>query len=308
MKKQNILISGGAGFIGSHLCEVLYQRGHKIIVIDDLSTGKLENIKGIYHEFINGSITDLTIVNDACKNVDLIFHLAAMNCVPKSIENPIDSNHVNIQGTLNMLFAAKQNKVKKVIYVSSSSIYSGKGNAKKDESFELNPDTPYGVEKLTGEYYCGVFKNLYGLSTVCLRYFSVYGERQRCDVGHAAVIPVFIEKMKRGIAPIIYGNGNQTRPFTYVEDVIDGSLICADNDLEGAFNIAYPRSYSINDLVFFLNKLMKTDIKPIYTDERKGDIEFIDADISKLSMYGFIPRYNLEQGLERLLNIKNEVY
>jgi UDP-glucose 4-epimerase len=302
LKDKKVLVTGGCGFIGSHLCEAISNEGANITVIDDLSTGILDNIKSINCEFIKASITELDAIKPAFKDIDLVFHLASMNCVPQGIEKPINSNKINIIGTLNVLMAAKEYKVKRFVNISSSSVYSGGGNPKKNEDMELKPDTPYGVEKLTSESYCEVFRYIYGLKTISLRYFSVYGKRQRCDIGHAAVIPVFIERIKNNLPPIIYGDGEQTRAFTYIRDVVNGTMLFGDSDMVGVVNIANNEKYTVNELAAHIIRIMNKDIKPIYNNERLGDVKYNEADISKAMKFGFKPKYNLIQGLRELIN------
>lgn len=301
---KKVLVTGGAGFIGSHLCEALVSRGYKVTVIDNLSTGKLDNIK--FHSlpvaFVNGTITDLALLQDICGGVEFVFHLAAMNRAPRSIENPIDANKVNIDGTLNVLVAARDNKVKKVVYTSSSSVYGGDGVSIKREVMKPNPETPYAVSKLAGEYYCGVFQKLYGLSSLCLRYFSVYGKRQRPDVEYAAVVPVFIDRISHGMPPIIFGDGEQTRNFTYVRDAVAVTVFLAESEETGIFNVSYSQPVSVNKLANLVAATLKKKVTPVYEKKRTGDVKHLSANISKLLDLKFILEYDIQAGLRDMVS------
>lgn len=300
---KNALITGGAGFIGSNLVRGLLEKGYKVRVIDDLSTGKSENLSNLSGDidFERGDIRNLVLLRHLCVGIDYVFHLAAMNRAQRSIKDPITANDVNINGTLNVLMAARDTKVKKVIYSSSSSVYGDTIISPKIEVFNPKPLTPYAVSKLTGEYYCSVFNKLFNLKTVALRFFSVYGRYQRTDIEYAAVIPKFINEIKNKRQPVVYGDGKQTRPFTYVKDVVNACLLFAENDVAGVFNIAYQYSYSLNNLVECINRLLHENIKPIYEDERKGEVKHNDADISFAQSFGFNPKYSLGKGLAEII-------
>lgn len=298
---RQVLVTGGAGFIGSHLCELLNNKGYEVTVIDDLSTGKLSNIDNIPVYFIHGSITDFNLVSRVSVGKSMIFHLAANNCVPQTIEKPIEANNVNISGTLNILVAARDNHVGRVIFASSSSVYNGKNLTKKKEAMRPAPDTPYAIAKLTSEYYCDVFQKIYGLETLCLRYSSVYGEKQRCDVGHAAVIPVFIDRIKKGLPPVIYGDGMQTREFTYVKDVVAATLFLSEANKSGIYNISANLATPINELAKLLLEYLKCDLMPVYNDKRVGDVEHLSVDTSKLLKAGFSFKYSFAEGLNNLI-------
>lgn len=302
---RRVVVTGGAGFIGSHLAEALLRRGYQVIILDDLSTGKRENIEPILTrgnvQFIEGSITDLSLLNKLFRNVSYVFHLAAIPGVPQSIENPLASHNVNITGTLNVLLAAKDNGVKRVIYASSSSVYGDTPTLPKREDMPPNPQSPYVVTKLAGEYYCRVFQEVYGLPIVCLRYFNVYGPRQDPNSQYAAVIPGFIDRLFKDEPPIILGDGEQTRDFTFVKDAVEASILAAESDVTGVFNVGIGRRVSINELARLVTRLMGKESKPIHKEPRTGDIRHSLADISKAKQFGYKPKYNLEEGLKETI-------
>jgi len=297
-----VLVTGGAGFIGCHLAEELGGRGYHVIILDDLSTGKMENIEELLKkdnvEFIRASITDLPLLQKLFEAVEYVFHQAAVPSVPRSIENPIASHEVNVTGTLNVLLAARDNGVKKVIYASSSSVYGDTPSLPKREDMSPNPQSPYAVTKLAGEYYCRVFHEVYGLSTVCLRYFNVYGPRQDPNSQYAAVIPRFISNVWQGSAPIIFGNGEQTRDFTFVKDAVEANILAAESNATGAFNLGTGESITINDLAKLVITIIGKKMEPIHQEPRAGDIRHSLADISKAKTFGYKPKYSLDKGLK----------
>jgi UDP-glucose 4-epimerase len=301
LSKNTTIVTGGAGFIGSHLTEELLKRGYEVIILDDLSTGKRGNIELILTQgniqFIEGSVTDLPLLNKLFQNVSYVFHLAAIPSVPRSIESPLTSHNVNITGTLNVLLAAKANKVKKVIYASSSAVYGDTPTLPKREDMPPNPQSPYAVTKLAGEYYCQVFREVFDLPTICLRYFNVYGPRQDPSSQYAAVIPRFIDRLFRDEQPIIFGDGEQTRDFTFVKDAAEANILATESDAVGVFNIGTGRMVSINELARLITRLMGKGSKPIYQQPRPGDVRDSLADISRAKQFGYNPRYNLEEGL-----------
>lgn len=254
---MRIVITGGAGFIGSNLAEVLaLAPNNEVCVVDDLSTGRVENLpiaSGI--EFIKGSITDLQLMNEVLADADFVFHQAALPSVQRSIEDPAHTNEVNIRGTLNVLMAARDAGVKKVIYASSSSVYGDTPELPKREGMTPNPLSPYAVTKLVGEYYCKVFNDVYGLNTISLRYFNVYGPRQDPHSEYAAVIPRFVSRILKGEPPIIYGDGQQTRDFTFVKDVVNANILAMNSDATGVYNIASGRMISIQELATLITRL-----------------------------------------------------
>ena len=300
------LVTGGAGFIGSNLCEAILNMGYKVRCLDNLSTGKQENvdlfINNPNYEFIKGDITDLEVCMNSCKGVDYVLNQAAWGSVPRSIEMPLYYEKVNISGTLNMLEAARQNHVKKFVYASSSSVYGDSANLPKVEGDEGNLLSPYALTKRVDEEYAKLYKRLYNLDTYGLRYFNVFGKRQTPDGAYAAVIPKFIKQLINNERPTINGDGKQSRDFTYIENVIEANLraCLADSEAAGqAFNIAYGgREYLIdiyNDLCEALNK----NIEPIYGPDRAGDIKHSNASIEKAKKYlGYNPDYIFEEGIK----------
>jgi len=295
------VVTGGAGFIGSHLSELLLDRGYQVIVIDDLSTGKIENIevsrKRENFEFAHGSITELKLLQELFQGVDYVFHEAAIPSVPRSIENPLASHETNITGTLNVLLAARDNNVKKVIYASSSSVYGDTPTLPKREDMTPDPLSPYAVTKLTGEYYCRVFGEVYNLPTVCLRYFNIYGPRQDSDSQYAAVVSRFIKRCREGDSPIILGDGEQTRDFTFVNDAVEANILAAESEACGVFNISRGENISINELAALIIDLLNGKVKPVHQEPRAGDIKHSLADISKAKAFGFEPKYDVKTGL-----------
>jgi len=251
MDGKNIIVTGGAGFIGSNLVKQLVETNH-VVVIDDLSTGHIKNIQNLITskkiEFINGTITDLELLQKTFRNVDYIFHEAAIPSVPRSIKDPLKTNAAIALGTLNVLIAARDNHVKKVIYASSSSVYGDTPTLPKKEDMTPNPLSPYAVSKLTAEYFCQIFTRLYGLSTVSLRYFNVYGPWQDPASEYAAVVPKFITSVLNNRSPIIYGDGEQTRDFTFINDVVNANILAAESTSTGIFNIACGKRISIKNL------------------------------------------------------------
>ncbi len=304
MKDKRVVITGGAGFIGSNLAEEL-AINNTVITIDDLSTGKKENIASLLQKdnvkFIEGSILDLQLLQKSFRGIDFVFHQAALPSVPRSIEDPRASNDVNITGTLNVLLAARDNKVKKVIYASSSSVYGDTPTLPKREDMPANPQSPYALTKLVGEYYCSIFHQIYKLPTICLRYFNVYGPRQDPTSQYAAVIPRFIVRVLRGNPPIIYGNGNQTRDFTYVKDIIQANMVATQDETTGIFNIGRGERNSINYLAEIILNIMGKDLQSVYESPLPGDVEHSQADISKAEKMGYRPKYDLGTGLTQTI-------
>ncbi len=309
MKK--VVVTGGAGFIGSHLAKELTRQGYHVIILDDLSTGKLENIEDLLGkesvEFVKDSITDLPLLQKIFHDVDYVFHQAAISSVPRSIDNPRASHDVNVSGTLNVLLAARENSVKKVIYASSSSVYGDTPMLPKREDMMPNLLSPYAVTKLAGEYYCLVFHQVYGLPTVCLRYFNVYGPRQDPNSQYAAVIPQFIKMASVGNPPVIFGDGEQTRDLTFVKDVVEANILAAESDAYGLFNIARGESVTINELAMLVINIVGKNIELIHQEPRAGDVRHSLADISRARAFGYEPKYSLEEGLrETIRSFKHE--
>lgn len=300
---MKFLVTGGAGFIGSNIVEELVKRGEKVRVVDDFSTGKKENIEPFLSkiEFLEGDLCDFRVAEKAVRGVNYILHQAAIPSVPRSIKNPLRSNEANVTGTLNLLWAASKADVKRFVYASSSSIYGDMPVLLKREDMSPNPLSPYAISKLTGEYYCRIFYKIYELETVCLRYFNVFGPRQDPNSQYAAVIPKFITCMLNKTQPIIYGDGEQSRDFTYVANVVEANILAAKaGDASGkVFNIACGQRTAVNELAEKLNKILGLNIEPHYTKPRTGDVKHSLADISEAKKkLGYTPQINFEKGLK----------
>ena len=298
MKNKKIVITGGLGFIGSHLVEKLSE-DNLVVVIDDQSTGKVENIKHLNLSKIDTTLGDITSIDldEIFDDTDYVFHEAAVTSVQKSVDDPINSNEVNITGTLKVLEAAKNTDVKKVVLASSSAVYGETESLPLSEDNPVNPLSPYAVGKTTGELYCNVFSEIYGLPTVSLRYFNVFGPRQDPNSQYAAVIPIFIDKILKNESPIIYGDGEQSRDFVSVKHVVAANIIAAESKLTGAFNIGLGKSTTINQLVEMINEIIGKDVKPVYEKERPGDIKYSLADISKAKALGYDPKADFKEEL-----------
>lgn len=300
------LVTGGAGFIGSNLCEAILNMGYKVRCLDDLSTGKQANVDifsdNPNYAFIKGDVKDLETCMKACDGVDYVLHQAAWGSVPRSIEMPLFYCANNITGTLNMLEAARQNKVKKFVYASSSSVYGDEPNLPKAEGREGNLLSPYALTKRCDEEWAKQYTMHYGLDTYGLRYFNVFGRRQNPNGAYAAVIPKFIKQLMNDERPTINGDGRQSRDFTYIENVIEANLkaCLAPNEAAGqAFNIAYGGREYLIDIYHTLTKALGKDIEPIFGPDRVGDIKHSNADINKArEMLGYDPDWNFECGIE----------
>lgn len=303
---STFLVTGGAGFIGSNLCEAILKLGHKVRCLDDLSTGKQENIDLLLdhpnYTFIKGDIKDLDTCMKACEGVDYVLNQAAWGSVPRSIEMPLFYCANNIQGTLNMLEAARQNGVKRFVYASSSSVYGDEPNLPKTEGTEGNLLSPYALTKQCDEQWAKQYTMHFGLETVGLRYFNVFGRRQDPDGAYAAVIPKFIKMLIHGETPTINGDGRQSRDFTYIENVIEANLkaCLAPSEAAGeAFNIAYGGREYLIDIYYGLTKALGMDVEPNFGPDRKGDIKHSNADISKAKrLLGYDPDWSFERGIE----------
>ena len=304
MKKY--LITGGAGFIGSNIVKKLLERGESVRAVDNLSTGRKENIKEFIgnpnFEFIEGDLTNLDDAHKAVKGIDFVLHEAAVPSVPRSIEDPIKSNNSNITGTLNLLIAARDEGVKKLVYASSSSIYGDNPELPKREDFPIRPISPYALTKYAAERYCQIFWKIYKLPTVSLRYFNVFGPKQNPKSQYAAVIPNFISAFIKNEKPIIYGSGEQSRDFTYVDNVVEANILAA-NCTEGngeVFNIACGGETSLNQLVNFLKEITGKNISADYGEERAGDVLHSRADIEKAQkIIKYRPIVNFKEGLAK---------
>ncbi len=300
------LVTGGAGFIGSHIVEELLKRGEKVRVLDNFSTGKRENIAPFLKEIelIEGDIRESKIVKKAMKGVDYVLHQAAIPSVFRSIKDPITTNEVNVLGTLNILMAAKEARVKKVVYASSSSVYGDTPTLSKREDMKSFPLSPYALSKLAGEEYSKLFFSLYGLETIILRYFNIFGPRQDPASQYAAVIPKFISSLLNGERPTIYGDGKQSRDFTYISNAVRANLLAATLKIkEGVFNIACGKRITVNELVKGLNGIMNMNIEPLYTDPRPGDVRHSQADISRAGkVLGYKVEVDFEEGLKQTVD------
>jgi UDP-glucose 4-epimerase len=296
------LVTGGAGFIGSHLVEALLAAGHGVRVLDNLSTGSLANLAPVADrvEFVEGDVTDLEAVHKACRGVELVFHEAALASVPRSVADPLATYQACATGTLHILMAAREAGVRRVIYAASSSAYGDTARLPKRETDPTQPLSPYAVAKLVGEQYCAVFHHVYGLETVRLRYFNVFGPRQPPGGPYAAVIPLFTEAMLVGRSPLIHGDGQQSRDFTYVADVVQANLLAVEAPRAAGkvYNVACGRRTNLLELVERLNELLGTHLKPIHGERRPGDVRHSQADIAHAQAdLGFCPCTDLKEGL-----------
>lgn len=307
---DTFVITGGAGFIGSHIAERLLRDGERVRVLDNLLTGNpahLEFLKSLNGDLsiTIGSVTDLETVQALCRDVDYVLHQAALPSVPRSLADPLETNRHCVDGTLNLLIAARDNGVKRVVYAASSSAYGDQAGDSKNEGMRPAPISPYAVAKLAGEHYAAAFYHSYGLETVALRYFNVFGPRQDPESTYAAVIPKFIKLMLNGERPPIYGDGRQSRDFTYIDNVVRGNLLaCAAPDSPGeTINLASGGQVVLNDLVVKLNAILGTDLPPLYGAERPGDILHSRADIGKAGqLLGYQPRVDFDEGLRRTVD------
>ena len=298
------LVTGGAGFIGSNTVEELVRRGHSVVVLDDLSSGKEENLAEIRSKitFMKGSIGDLEIVQKAMHQADLVIHLAARTSVPRSVKDPIDTNRINVDGTLNVLVAARDNKVKRVVYAASSSAYGETPTLPKSESMQPVPISPYGVAKYVGELYAQTFGRCYGLENVSLRYFNIFGPRQDPDSPYAGVLSRFATAALDDTQPVIYGDGEQTRDFTYVENAVQANLLAceAPSGSGKVYNIGTGFSISLNQALNLLRDISGKKIEAKYEPPRDGDIRDSLADIQKAKEeLGYEPAIRFEEGLRR---------
>jgi len=296
------LVTGGAGFIGSHIAEALVRRGDRVRVLDDLSTGSTDNFAGFADsvDFIRGDVRDAQAVRRATEGVQYVFHQAALVSVTRSVEDPITTHDIGITGTLNVLLAARDSGVRRVVCASSSSVYGDSPELPKRETQLPEPISPYAVAKLTGEEYGKVFGEIYGLETVNLRYFNIFGPRQDPTNEYAAVIPIFINAIVAGQRPTVYGDGEQTRDFTYVANVVQANLKAAEAPDAGgqAYNIACGQRYSLNRLLELICKVLGSAVEPIYADPRTGDVVHSQADIALARKdLGFEPAIDFEEGL-----------
>jgi len=299
----NYLVTGGAGFIGSHLTEELVRRGHAVRVVDNLVTGKRQNIAHIPSvEFVEGDLADLDVARRAVRDIDYVLHQAAIPSVPRSVQDPITSNRANIDASLNILVAASDARVRRVVYAGSSSAYGDTPTLPKLETMAPAPLSPYALQKLVAEQYCQMFTRLYGLETVTTRYFNVFGPRQDPSSPYSGVISLFISALVDGRQPTIYGDGEHTRDFTYVANVVDGVLrACTAAGASGeVINVATGGRISLNTLFTSLRTLVGARVEPLYAEPRAGDVKDSQADISKASrILGYSPTVSFDDGLQK---------
>lgn len=298
------LVTGGAGFIGSNIVCELVKEGHRVKVIDNFVAGKRENLEDVVDkiELIEGDIRDLELLREIIKGCDYVLHQAALRSVPKSMADPASYDEVNVKGTLNVLMAASEAKVKRVVYASSSSVYGDSTRLPQREDQMPRPISPYAATKLAGEHYCRVFSKAYGLEAVSLRYFNVFGPKQSLESEYAVVIPKFITSMLKDEGPPIHGDGKQTRDFTYIDNVVQANLRAVTcNGVSGeVFNVACGKSYSVLELVKFLNEILNKDIKPKFVSPRPGDVRHTKADITKMKrLLGLSSKVDLVEGLKK---------
>ncbi len=298
------LVTGGAGFIGSHIVDALVNRGDQVRVLDNLSTGSPANLAERV-ELIEGEVTDEPLVARAVTGVDCIFHQAALASVPRSVERPLDTNSVCVTGTLTLLDQARRAGVRRVVYAASSSCYGDQPHSSKRETDLTSPLSPYAVAKLAGEQYCHAFTQTYGLETVCLRYFNVFGPRQDPESPYSAVIPLFICRMLAGDSPVVYGDGMQSRDFTYVENVVSCNLLAAEaeNAVGRSINVANGRSINLLDLIAAINEVLDINVQPIHEPPRAGDVRDSMADITLAQkLLAYEPKVGFTDGLRRSID------
>ena len=306
---SRVLVTGGAGFIGSHIVDRSLAEGFEVTVLDDLSARGMQNIschKGVKEfQFVRGDIRDVGSVNKVVGDVDVVFHEAALIDVALSTKNPLLFNEVNVVGTLNLLRASVDSDVKRFVFASSAAVYGSSKPAKKMENMLPKPMSPYGVTKLAAESYVRAFNELYGLETVSLRYFNVYGPRQSFASSYSAVIPAFVTRLLNGQPPIIHGDGKQTRDFVHVDDVVSANMLASEskNAVGEVFNIASGTTISVFELAKILQQITNTErLRPLFTESRAGDIKHGSADISKArKLLGFRPKIGLKEGLSKLV-------
>ncbi|HJZ67565.1 MAG TPA: SDR family oxidoreductase [Blastocatellia bacterium] len=307
MSKRTYLVTGGAGFIGSHIAERLARDGDKVRVLDDLSSGKEANLQSFADqiELIRGDIRDATLVKRAMKDVEVVFHEAALGSVPRSVADPLTTHEVNITGTLNVLLAARDAGVRRVVYASSSSVYGETPELPKHEKMAPHPLSPYALSKLSGEHYAKVFKQVYGFEVVSLRYFNIFGPRQDPESQYAAVIPRFITALLSETSPVVYGDGLQSRDFTYVENVVNANLLAAQAEgVEGeAFNVACGGRYTLLELLAKLKEIIPSRTGPIHEAARAGDVRDSQASIEAAEReLGYRVSVDFDEGLRRTVN------
>ncbi len=303
------LVTGGAGFIGSNIVDELVNRGEEVIVVDNLSTGNIKNLTKIIKniEFVEGDIRDNDLMNRLCKKCDCILHQAALRSVPRSVDDPTSTNDVNISGTLNLLIAARDNEIKRVVFASSSSAYGDTETLPKIETLLPLPISPYAVSKLSGELYMRAFFHTFGLETVSLRYFNVFGPGQHLESKYAAVVPIFIKQAMKNSPLTIHGDGKQSRDFTYVKNVVNANLLAAKAPAVSGevFNIACANRYSVLDIAAEILKHLNKDVPLKHLPVRKGDVRHTQADISKAEkLLGYKVEVDFKEGIDKTVNYR----
>lgn len=303
IKNKKVVVTGGLGFIGSHLVEELHT-DNDVFIVDNESTGKHENIQDLGLDQISLILGDITSIDlyEIFEGADYVLHQAALPSVPRSVKDPLSSNEANITGTLKVLIAARDCDVKKVVAASSSSVYGDTPVLPKVETMPLNPQSPYATTKATGELYCQNFTDIYGLSTVCLRYFNVFGPRQDPESQYAAVIPKFITAILNGKSPVIFGDGEQSRDFTYVKNVVEANILSCETGMQGVYNVACGRRTTLNELVDMISEILDMDVNPEYTDPRPGDVKHSLADIDKIREHGYKPSKYFKEDLKKVVD------
>lgn len=301
------LVTGGAGFIGSNLVRFLVEKGESVRVLDDFSTGKRENLTEIAGriEIIEGDIRDSNIVEKAAAGADIVHHLAALGSVPRSVSDPARSHDVNVNGTFNVLLAARNAGAKRLVFSSSSSVYGQSDVMPQHEGLPIQPISPYGATKAIGEVYCRAFYETYGLETICLRYYNVFGPRQDPASQYAAAIPLFVSALLADKPPTIFDDGEQSRGFTYIDNVTQANWKAASaaRTAGQTINISTTSSVTVNTVVAEIAKLLEKDIEPIYTDPRPGDIKHSLADISRAKeLIGYVPAIDFQEGIHRAID------
>lgn len=310
---MNILVTGGAGFIGSHIATALVNRGDKVRVLDNLCAGKRENLAHLESniEFMEGDVADPQAVAAAVDGIELVFHQAALASVPRSVAAPLDTNAACVTGTVTLLDAARKSGVRRVVYAGSSSAYGNTPQPAKSEQDLPAPLSPYAAAKLAAEYYCQAFTETYGLETVTIRYFNVFGPRQDPTSEYSAVIPIFVSLMLQGKQPTIYGDGFQSRDFTYVEDIVRGNLLAAESPeaVGRSINVATGKQFTLLDLVAAINRVLGTTIEPVFAEPRLGDVRESLADISLAQQFlGYQPQISFDEGLERSIDYYRSLF
>jgi UDP-N-acetylglucosamine/UDP-N-acetylgalactosamine 4-epimerase len=314
LSNKSILVTGGAGFIGSNLCEALLEKGNKVVCLDNFATGKRENLKKLFKDanftLIEGDIRNLDDCLRATKNIDYVLHQAALGSVPRSIKDPITSNDVNVSGFLNMLVASRDNGVKRFVFAASSSTYGDSESMPKVENIIGKPLSPYAITKYVNELYADIFSKTYGLETIGLRYFNVFGRKQDPNGAYAAVIPKFVSQLMKGKSPVINGDGNYSRDFTYIDNVIQANLLCLittnKKAINNVYNVAYGDRNTLNDLMEYLKDYLSefdskiSNIEVIYGPNRAGDIPHSHASIQKAQkLLNYNPQFSLQKGLKQ---------